>query len=69
MAPVLLAVDEQIDEEPMVIEFDFFTELTHDNAASDADEDDEMISIVENTTVTETLDEAPTQPTHYINPT
>ena len=63
MAPVFLAVDEEIDEEPKVIEFDDWTELNHDDAASehssDVDEDDEIISILENTTVTETLNEAP----------
>ena len=59
MAPVFLAVDEQIDEEPMVVEFADFPGLTHDDATSDVGENYEMISIIENTTVTEMLKEAP----------
>lgn len=59
MTSVFLAVDKQIDEEPIVIELDDFPKLTHSDAVSDVEEADQLIFIVENTAVTETLNEAP----------
>ena len=59
MATLFLAVDEQIDKEPMVIKFENLSNITHDDAASEVDEVDETISIFENTAITETLNEAP----------
>ena len=58
MAIVFLAVDEQIDKEPMEIKFEDLFNITHDDAASGVDEVNETISIFENTTITETLNEA-----------
>ena len=59
MATVFLAVGEQIDKEPMVIKFEDLSHITHDDSASDVHEADETISIFKNTTITETLNEAP----------
>ena len=53
MAPVSLAVDEQIDVKLTIIEFEDLLELTHDDTASDI-EDNEMISTAKSTTVTST---------------
>ena len=53
MAPVSLAVDEQIDVKLTIIEFEDLPELTYDDTASDI-EDNEMISTAKSTTVTST---------------
>ena len=53
MTSVFLAVDKQIDEEPIVIELDDFPKLTHSDAVSDVEEADQLIFIVENTALNE----------------
>ena len=51
MVPLISLVDEQVGEEPAVSEFDNLHELSHDDAASNVDENDD---IFEDPTVTET---------------
>ena len=41
MVPLILLVDEQVGEEPAVREFDDLCELSHDDAASNVDQNDD----------------------------
>ena len=56
MEPLISLVDEQVGEEPAASEFDNLHELSHDDAASSVDENDD---IFEGPTVTKMPNESP----------
>ena len=56
MVPLISLVDEQVGEEPAVSNFDDLHELSHDDAASNVDENDNIFEVP---TVTETPNKSP----------